>query len=337
MTDFVIRGVALNGFESVMEELNSSSTTLTEALKLPSVETLRNQEVIDYQQFVWLMNAAAERTQNPFFGYLMSQKKDPRQQYGIVSLVAQTSSSLGEALRYFIHYLRLQTRTSASDLHTEGSKTFWKHTIHYPGDESLFQVYLHAMGVGLSILKALTQDTVKPDALHFTFKEPDASHILRRHISIPMFYNASFNGIEISSKTLTQPLVEADPERQKALLEEINSIISDNSHDFSLKLKTIIARAMDIGDPSIDRVANYLACNKRTLQRKLDKMDLSYKQLLDDVRMARAKHYLQYSNLSLINIADLLDYNDQSSFSRFFNKQEGLSPLKWRKQHQKSP
>lgn len=336
MTDFVIRGVALNGFETVMEELDGNCQALTDNLKLPSVSTLKNQEVIDYQHFIWLMNAAAELTGNPFFGFLMAQKKDPRNQYGIVSLVAQTSSSLGEALRYFIHYLKLQTRTSASDLHVEGSKTFWKHTIHYPGEEPLFQVYLHAMGVGLSILKVLTQDTVKPDALHFTFKEPEISHILRRYITAPIFYNASFNGIEISSDTLEQPLTEADPERQKALLEEINSIVKDNSHDFSLKLKTIIARAMDIGDPSIDRVANYLACNKRTLQRKLDKMELSYKQLLDEVRLGRAKHYLQYSNMSLINIADLLDYNDQSSFSRFFTKQEGLSPLKWRKQYQQN-
>ncbi|BFM14438.1 ornithine utilization transcriptional regulator OruR [Maricurvus nonylphenolicus] len=337
MTDFVIRGVALNGFETVLDELGGNSQALTDALDLPPVKTLINQEVIDYKYFVRLMNAAAEQTENPYFGYLVSQRKDPRLQYGIISLVAQTSSSLGEAIRYFIHYLKLQTRTSASDLHIEGNKAFWKHTIHYPGEESLFQVYFHAMGVGLSILRILTQDSVKPEALHCSFKEPEGSHLLRRYFKMPIFYNAGFDALEIASSHLTQPLAEADPDRQKALLEEINSIVTDNSHDFALKLKTIIARAMDIGDPSIDRVAKFLACNKRTLQRKLDKMGLSYKQLLDDVRLARAKHYLQYSNLSLINIADLLDYNDQSSFSRFFNKQEGLSPLKWRKQNQKSP
>lgn len=334
MTDFVIRGVSLNGFEEAVREHHGDSDKLCQDLNLPSIASLRQQEFIDYTVLIQLMNLAAEEYNNPYFGFLLSQKKDPRSQYGLLSLIAQTSSSLGEALNHFIRFLKLHTRTSVSDLRTEGSKTLWVHTIHYPGEEDLFQVYLHAMGIGINILRALTDDKVKPNALYFTFKEPKDSLSLRRLITVPIHFNASFNGLEIDCKELERPCSQANPELNQELRVEISNILQENPHDFVMSLKNIMNRALDIGDPSIERVANYLACNKRTLQRRLEKLDLNYKNLLDEIRLNRAKHYLQYSNLSLINIADLLDYNDQSSFSRFFTKQVGLSPLKWRKQHQ---
>ena len=59
----------------------------------------------------------------------------------------------------------------------------------------------------------------------------------------------------------------------------------------------------------------------------------SYQQLLDAVRLSVAKHHLADSEISVTRLSELLDYSEQSVFSRDFKKATGLSPYQWRSQH----
>lgn len=50
---------------------------------------------------------------------------------------------------------------------------------------------------------------------------------------------------------------------------------------------------------------------------------------LQDVRLHHAQDYLQYLNLSILQISQLLGFRKQSSFNHFFLKGCGLSSKKW--------
>ena len=75
----------------------------------------------------------------------------------------------------------------------------------------------------------------------------------------------------------------------------------------------------------VNSSAGYLSA----LFRKYEKMSL--KKYIDQSRMEYIKKYLIYSDLSISEIAEMSNFEDIYSFSRFIKNHTGLSPLKFRK------
>ena len=55
-------------------------------------------------------------------------------------------------------------------------------------------------------------------------------------------------------------------------------------------------------------------------------------QWIDGALARKAKLYLADSDTSIKDIADKLNFSDQAAFGKFFKKQEGLSPLNYRRE-----
>jgi AraC-like DNA-binding protein len=85
------------------------------------------------------------------------------------------------------------------------------------------------------------------------------------------------------------------------------------------------------GDPTLDRVAGRMGMSGRTLQRRLDEQSLRFGELVDEVRAALAKAYLQDRQMALCEVAFLLGFADQSAFGRAFKRWTGVTPGRWRR------
>jgi AraC-like DNA-binding protein len=66
------------------------------------------------------------------------------------------------------------------------------------------------------------------------------------------------------------------------------------------------------------------------LQRKLSDAGVNFQQVLDQTRFALAKDYLRQPGLSLVDIAFLLGYQEQSAFNHAFREWAGVNPGAWR-------
>lgn len=86
-----------------------------------------------------------------------------------------------------------------------------------------------------------------------------------------------------------------------------------------------------LNSPKLPQIAAILGQSERSLQLQLKQQGTSFQQLLADVRLHHAQDYLQYSNLSILQISQLLGFREQSSFNHFFLQGKGLSPKKWQK------
>ena len=329
MTDFQIRTKALTGFRETVIALGGSPDELLASLDLPVCAVEDPDSFIPYESFIGLLNRASETLECPHFGLLLAAKKDASQ-LGALSLIVETSATIFDALSMFTRYLHYQSHSGTLSLRTEDEITYWSHTIHYRGKESVFQASQHAMGVGLGVLRLVGGNDLSPLAAYSTFDKPKSDVYVFKNFRSPVYYNAEFNGCTFNTKDLQKPLQKADSVLNQALRDHVKSIVQESGLNFKLKLKDVIKHAMIIGDPSIDRVANYLSMTRRTFQRDLEKRGLYFKDLLDDVRLETAKHHLKYSTLSLAHIADMLGYSDPSALSRFFSNKTGSSPRKWR-------
>ncbi|WP_151980365.1 AraC family transcriptional regulator [Acinetobacter guerrae] len=80
-----------------------------------------------------------------------------------------------------------------------------------------------------------------------------------------------------------------------------------------------------------DQVARLMHCSERTLQRQLKSYQLNFQDILDEYRLQLSQSYLQQGR-SLIEIAELLGYADQSAFGRAFKRWTGQTPKQFLKQ-----
>jgi AraC-like DNA-binding protein len=69
----------------------------------------------------------------------------------------------------------------------------------------------------------------------------------------------------------------------------------------------------------------------RSLQRKLKEVGTTFRTLLDAVRKDLASTYVHDPDIELAEVASLLGFSDQSTFSRAFRRWTGHSPSEVRK------
>jgi AraC-like DNA-binding protein len=113
------------------------------------------------------------------------------------------------------------------------------------------------------------------------------------------------------------------PELSQAALEKISIIMLADR---------IIRKISSEQSCSIEDVAQQLDMPVRTLQNKLKREGTCYQELLDQVRLESAVHYLRDSQLSVAEISERLNFAETAVFSRFFKKHIGLSPNQMRRE-----
>lgn len=95
-------------------------------------------------------------------------------------------------------------------------------------------------------------------------------------------------------------------------------------------MRCAIAACLENGGLSLENVADRMDAHARTLQRRLARVDLSYQQLVDEVRLGLARRLLDSSSETLFETAIKLGYADPAHFSRAFNRWTGMSPRAYR-------
>lgn len=99
------------------------------------------------------------------------------------------------------------------------------------------------------------------------------------------------------------------------------------------KLKNIIAELIREGDFTLPSAATRLSISPRSLQRYLEEQEITYSDLVDEVRYEIARSLLASTDLEANEIGATLGYRDPSSFSRAFLRWSGSSPREYRAKH----
>lgn len=99
------------------------------------------------------------------------------------------------------------------------------------------------------------------------------------------------------------------------------------------QVQVALAHTMRRGQLQLSDVARQMNLSSRSLQRKLDQEATSFQSVLRDHRRALAFEYLATPDFSLAEIASMLGYIDQASFSRGFKAMTRMTPREFRRIH----
>ena len=180
------------------------------------------------------------------------------------------------------------------------------------------------------LLKIITNNKLK-FKISFQYEGINNKELYESILKCDVEFNQLHNEISIPIDISKEKLISANSavhiiyeEQCERLLRDLNKI-----ENFSAATRRILLQAGD-DFPDIKEVAYKLHISESTLRRRLKEESSNYRKICDEVRDILAKKYLTTTNLTISDIAMLLNYSEAASFRRAFVRWNKLTPNDYR-------
>ena len=182
-----------------------------------------------------------------------------------------------------------------------------------------------------AIVDSLCIRPVPVQRAHFSYAEPQDTSLLRTTFGDNLLFDQDVSCLYFHREALNYPIAHLNYELNAAVTRRLRRLFEEDETDpFLSSLRRSIVRLLPAGEMTIDTVAGELNVSRRTLQRRLADRDTQFMQVLQEVRVGLAERYLEDERLGITEIAFLLGYTDQGSFSSAFKSWHGVSPREFR-------
>lgn len=251
--------------------------------------------------------------------------------YHVLGYAILSSGTIAEAIDRLIRYERLAGKLGTTTMVAgEPVKLQW----HCPFEGPWARYVKEAAIAGwVTFAKALVADSAAPLAVYFDHELMADYQRYEAVFGCPVYFDAAWCGVTLRPEDLDEPIVSADPGLKMLMDHQAVDRLEkfDSRINLVNEVRSEIAKRLPNGEPSLESVAEPLALTPRALQNRLKSVEIHFKELVDEVREQLAYAYLADESVSLIDIAFLLGFSEQSSFSRAFKRWHGVSPIAFRK------
>ncbi len=287
-----------------------------------------------------LCDAARDVSHCPALGLEFALRVRPAT-FSVLGYALMTCSTLGEAIALLPHYRRLVFDVGYSEtaFATEGeeARLSW-HVLAdsgLPYSEVLAEALL-ASWVAFGRWIAGSSVPLREVRFHHRLGDSATRERYAAFFACPVIDGTEYNALVFDAALLQRALPQADASLHLAMREQARAALAhlqsgSQEEQISQKVRQVLVPLMPKCEASVQHVAAALHLAPRTLQRRLADAGISFQTLLDDTRKELAAVYLRDSTLSALDVALLLGYVEQSSFTRAFRNWFGCTPSNWRR------
>ena len=269
-------------------------------------------------------------------------RRSPPFDFGIPSRIARHSPTLREAVERYIYFQTLVAPgCSCLEPHHQQDALATLVSPTPPMEPELRESRLfrciYPMVFALANLRRLADDlSLEAEAVDVMVDQAPRKEEYEDFFGAPLRLEASQNQLLFSQVDLDTPVKGADPEvipyLEKLAFKEFQQFghrpgVEQKVADL---VRTTMEEAILEGEHELSDLARALTMSKRTLQRRLSDEGLSYRELVDEVRMELAMELLRAPENTLDHIAHKLGYNHLASFIRAFKRWTGRPPGEFR-------
>ena len=183
-----------------------------------------------------------------------------------------------------------------------------------------------------SLFSRLTEGKLKLDIVNFVHPSPSKTTEHERIFKTSILFDQRENKIVFNRKYLDLPVFISNPELLESLESHAKKLQEKIYHTdtFTSRIESSIMKLFPSGKSDISTISRKFAMSTRSLQNKLKGEGTTYQALLDKVKKKQAKYFLEQPDISIIEIAFLLGYSEQSTYNRAFKKWTGFTPGEYR-------
>ncbi|MDQ1919006.1 AraC family transcriptional regulator [Massilia pseudoviolaceinigra] len=303
---------------------------LAGAAGLPATALDRLPDSLGAADYVRLLGAGAELADDPHFGLHVGERVKLGT-YSVYGLILLSCRDFGQAFQQTLRYEQLAHDLGRSLLHLDGEQAHYEWVSNYPeGNRHLVE----SVFAGIRTFSTWLAGAALPaPQLRFTHaQQADGAEYERIFGVLPRF-GAPVNAAGFDAQLLGWPVPNADVGLYPVLQQHAEQLLRERSRrddGVAAQVHAAIIRNLAHDRVRLATIAEELKLSPRTLQRKLSEAGASFQQVLDQARYALATDYLRQGSLSLVDIAFLLGYQEQSAFSHAFKEWSGVNPGAWR-------
>lgn len=329
----LIRATNLWGYDDLVRELGGDPGLFLDRFHIPAASRRPDESFVLYRNMALLLETTAVELDCPDFGIRLVKWQGP-EILGAIAVIARNSDTVLDALqaiaRYlFVHCPALILRLEASeDRHSMRSD----YHITELSPPQLRQSYELSMANGVQILKMLAGADTRPETVSFLHGQVGPLKSYEDCFGCEVRFEQDWCGMQLPAAIAASPIDHADSQTLHYATKYLETNLAPGSVPLSSRVSELIRRLLPTGQCNADNIAAELAMHPRTLQRKLVYEQLRYEQLLDNERRQLAERYLADSGFQMVQIAGLLGYTEQSTFSRACKRWFGTTPKKYQEQ-----
>lgn len=324
-----LRAWVLRGAADVIESLGGDVPHYEQQFGVPLRRADADELTLPGGSVIRLFEACARDLDCPDFGIRLgfAQGRTP---IGPVMAGAQ-AATVGEMLAAAMPYLNRLFPAVALELQPMPAGPRMSYLIRVPRAGSTRQFEEWCVAVNLKVLHEIVGTGICLRSAFFTHTPLLSPRDYARLLGCPVrFAQASF-GVEYFAADMARPTRENNAEMKALAAGYIEKIAMPSDLRLEELIDALIRKLLPTGRCSIEAVARQQGLSVRTLQRRLGDEGLVFDKLVDDVRRDRSLVYLRDRALRMSQVAQLLGYAEQSSFTHAFRRWYGLTPSAWRR------
>jgi len=266
-------------------------------------------------------------TNDPCIGFEVGMAIVPTNLHA-VGYAWMASRTLHEGLERIARYFRVISTAARVRIETSGDEV----CLTLESDAAWPREGLDGYSTAIvALCRAVAHDEFAPRRIDMVCPEPPCAPELARYFACPIRYRAELQRHVFDPASLDAPLPRQNAAMAQASDEvALRYIAHMDREDVINQAKVGIIDMLSNGEPNRGALAERLHMSERTLTRRLDDKNLTFRALLDGVRRELALGYVAQSDYSVTEITYLLGFSDLSNFARSFRRWTGRSPSQYR-------
>jgi AraC-like DNA-binding protein len=152
----------------------------------------------------------------------------------------------------------------------------------------------------------------------------------RRAFGNQLQFNADFNGMAVVPEDLDRSRENHDPGLAHHAERLIDRLAEPGDPDFLPAVQQALGYLLGSSRGTMAEVAASLNLHPRTLQRRLQREGVRFRELVHETRVRLAARFVANPNLRIAEIAEALGYSSTGAFSRWFRHEFGRPPTQYR-------
>ena len=280
--------------------------------------------------YVHLMATGARLADDPHFGLHVGERVKLGT-YSVYGLILLACRDFGQVFQQTMRYEQLAHDLGRSALALDGEQAQYQWLSNYP-DATRHLVESVFAGIRVFSTWLAGMELPAPQMQFIHPQQADGAEYLRIFGVLPRF-GEPVNAAHFPAALLAWPVPNADTGLYPVLQQHAEVLLKARTRDeqgIAAQVQAAIIRNLAHDRVRLSSIAEELNLSPRTLQRKLSEAGASFQQVLDQARFALATDYLRQDGLSLVDIAFLLGYQEQSAFTHAFKEWAGVNPGAWR-------
>ena len=269
-----------------------------------------------------LMLHAVKLTGNDLLGYELGRHIGEHSP-GLMGYAVKCSPTLEQALDTLCRYFSLRNNLFEVNKFVREQECRLK--VEQATEFAEAGMFLHLMFISanISLLAGISGELLfAVKSVHFTYSRPQSWN-RALFPGIRVIFDAKFNGLVFHRHALHTPIASHDPVSLQNLTEYFDSKLSAMpSSDFIARVRKAIYRQGNMMATQ-NEIAAAMGLSPRTLRRKLQDSDITYKDILNKVRTDKAIGLLRDNKLRIYQVGELMGYTNLSNFRRAFKMWTG--------------